>query len=265
MRLISLVSVAFFLLITLSSGAQVVTKVKRKGVQSHNVTKPAPNGNKYSMDQFNGKWQEISRNDRASNSNVDFEDTLFFIFSGDNNVYTRNGINFSLNGKAALRPGNILNTGSDEFIIKSLDETKAVLDDGDTYIHTMIKKQSFLYESLPTDSIVLEKFTTPVDVSYANIIGKWSVYRRDAKPGSISTDEPILRMINIENNNDTANSEITFYVKEKSETVPCHITLEGTKIHLVTLKHSWSMDVYKADDKEFVFGSAELMYYCKRM
>ena len=265
MRLISSISFAFFLLITLSSGAQVVTKVKRKGVQPLNVTKPAPNGSTYSLEQFNGKWQEISRSDRTNNSNVDFEDTLFFIFSGDNDVYTRNGINFSLNGKADLQPGNILSTGADEFIIRSLNKTKAVLDDGDKYIHTMIKKQSFLYETLPTDSVSMEKFTTPVEANYPNIIGKWSVYRRDAKPGSISIDEPILKIINIENNNDTANSEITFYVKGKSETAPCHITLEGTKIHLVTSKHSWLMEVYKADNKEFIFGSTELMYYCKRM
>ncbi|MEP6950639.1 MAG: hypothetical protein ABI863_15245 [Ginsengibacter sp.] len=265
MRLISSISFAFFLFIALSSGAQVVTKVKRKGVQPINVTMPTLNGSAYSLEQFSGKWQEISRRDHTNNSNVDFEDTLFFIFSGNNDLYTRNGVNFSLKGKADLEAGNILSTGADEFIIKSLDTTKAVLDDGDKYVHTMIKKQSFFYEMLPTDSVVVEKFTTPVGVNYSNIIGKWSVYRREAKPGSISTDEPILKIMNIENNSDTANSEITFYVEEKSETVPCHVTLEGTKIHLATSKHSWLMDVYKADKKEFIFGSPELMYYCKPM
>ena len=128
-------------------------KIKRKGVQPLNVTKPAVKGSVYSLEQFNGKWQEISRRDRTNNSSVDFEDTLFFNFSGNNDVYTRDGINFSLKGKADLQPGNILSTGADEFIIKSLDKTKAVLDDGDKYIHTLVKKQSFWLETLPTDSV----------------------------------------------------------------------------------------------------------------
>jgi hypothetical protein len=265
MHSISSVSFALMLLITLSSNAQVGMKVKRKGAQPLNE-KPIVKGSAYSLEQFNGKWQEISRRDRTNNSSVDFEDTLFFNFTGYNDVYTRDGINFSLKGKADLQPGNILSTGADEFIIKSLDKTKAVLDDGDKYIHTLIKKKSFWYETLPSDSIAPEKFTIPVEVNDSNIIGKWNVYRREAKPGSSSINEPLLKTLNIENkNNNTLNGEITFYMAEKSETVPCTITLQGTKIHLVTSNHSWLMDVYKADKKEFIFGSPELMYYCKPM
>src|ERR1700730_18355273 len=100
MHLISSVSFVLMLLITLSSNAQ---KVERKGVQPHTVIKPVK-GATYSLEQFNGKWQEISRRDRINNSSVDFEDTLFFNFSGNNDVYTRNGINFSLQGKADLQP-----------------------------------------------------------------------------------------------------------------------------------------------------------------
>ena len=191
---------------------------------------------------------------------------MSFIFSGNNDVYTRDGINLSIKGKADLQPGNILSTGADEFIIKSLDETKAVLDDGDKYIHTIIKKKSFWYETLPTDSIAPEKLTTPVEVNYSNIIGKWHVYRREAKPGSTSIVEPLLKTLNIKNTPDTTNNgEMTFYLEAKSETVPCNITLQGTKIHLVTSKHSWLMDIYKADKKEFIFGNSILMYYCEPM
>ena len=49
-----------------------------------------------------------------------------------------------------------------------------------------------------------EKFTTPVEVNYANIAGKWTVYRREAKPGSTSNDKPLLKTLNIENNNNAA-------------------------------------------------------------
>jgi uncharacterized protein YwgA len=265
MHSISSVSFALMLLITLSSNAQVGMKVKRKGAQPLNE-KPIVKGSAYSLEQFNGKWQEISRRDRTNNSSVDFEDTLFFNFTGYNDVYTRDGINFSLKGKADLQPGNILSTGADEFIIKFLDKTKADLDDGDQYIHTIIKKKSFWYETLPTDSIAPEKLTTPVEVNYANFIGKLYVYLREAKPGSTSIVEPLLKTLNIKNTpNNINNAEITFYLEVKSETVPCSIILQGTKIHLVTSKHSWLMDVYKADKKEFIFGSSTLMYYCKPM
>ena len=263
MQLISPVSLAIILLTALCSNAQVI-KVKRKGVQPVNVTKPV-RGSAYSLEQFNGKWQESSRRDRTSNSSVNFEDTLFFIFSGNNDVYTRDGINLSIKGKADLQPGNILSTGADEFIIKSFDKTKAILDDGDKYLHTIVKKKSFWYETLPTDSVAPEKFTTPVEVNYANIAGKWTVYRREAKPGSTSNDKPLLKTLNIENNNNAVNGEVTFYLAEKTETVPCNIVLQGTKINIVTSKHSWLMDVYKADKNEFSFGTPELMYYCKTM
>jgi hypothetical protein len=254
------------LLITSASYPQGVTKVKRKGSQPVNVTKPAVKAPAYSLKQFKGKWQEIFRSDRTNNSRVDFEDTLFFNFYGNNDVYTRNGINFSLKGKADLQPGNILSTGADEFVIKSLDKTTSVLDDGDKYVHTIIKKKSFWYETFPTDSIAPEKLVTPVEVNFSNITGKWRVYRREARPGSISINEPLLKTLDIENtNNDTAKGEITFYLETQSERVPCNITLQGTKMHLVTPKHSWLMDIYKADKKEFIFGGPELMYYCKPM
>jgi hypothetical protein len=265
MHLISSISFALIMLVSLSSDAQEVMKLKRKGAQPQNVTKPVKSS-AYSLEQFNGKWQEISRRDRTNNSRVDFEDTLFFIFSGNNDIYTRNGVNLSLKGKADLQAGNILSTGADEFIIQSLDKTTAVLDDEDKYIHTIIKKESFRYETFPTDSIAPEKFSIPVEISYSDIIGKWSVYRREANPGSTSIDGPLLKTLNIENtNSNTYNCEITFYRAEKSETVPGNITLEGTKIYLITSKHSWLMNVYKADKKEFIFGSTELMYYCKPM
>ena len=78
MQLISSVSLAIILLTALCSNAQVM-KVKRKGVQPVNVTKPV-RGSAYSLEQFNGKWQESSRRDRTNNTQVDFEDYDHFYF-----------------------------------------------------------------------------------------------------------------------------------------------------------------------------------------
>ena len=265
MRLVFLFSFLALIASPLSLCAQRVTKVKRKGVKIINVTKPSTNTSSYSLKQLTGKWQEISRKDRENNSAVDFTDTLLFHFYGDDNVSVRNGINLSVQGNADIQPGNILTTAGDEFIIKSIDKTRAVLDDEDKYIHTIIKTKSFWYETLPTDSIVAENFNTPIAVRLSNVAGKWAVYRRNAKPGATENDMPLIRKITIEDKTDnTSNGEITFYQVEKTETLPCFITVDGNKINIVTTKHSWQMDVYKVTEEEFIFGSPALMYYAKR-
>ena len=250
--------------ISLSSSAQRV-KVKRKGVQMVNATKPSANISSYSLKQFTGRWQEISRKDRGNNSVVDFADTLFFHFYGDSDVIVRDGINLSIKGSADIQPGNILTAAGDEFIVKSIDKTKALLDDGDKYIHMMIKKKSFWYESLPTDSVETEKFTTPVEVSLSAVSGNWAVYRRNASPGTTASDEALIKNIIIENQSGSKfNGEVTFYQAEKTETLPCSIIVDGNKIDIVTSKRSWQMTVYKVDGQEFIFGSPALMYYAKR-
>jgi len=125
--------------------------------------------------------------------------------------------------------------------------------------------KSFWFETLPTDSIVPEKFVTPVTVSLSYISGKWIVYRRDARPGATATDEALIQVITIENKGKDAFGEITFYQAGKTETLPCSITTEGTRLNIVTAKRSWQMDVYKEGEKELIFGSPTLMYYCKQL
>ena len=90
-------------------------------------------------------------------------------------------------------------------------------------------------------------------------------YRRNAMPGATFRDEPLIKTITIENKSDSVfNGKITFYQAEKTETLPCSITVTGSKINIVTIKHTWQMDVYKAGKEEFIFGSPALMYYAKR-
>ena len=195
---------------------------------------------------------------------VNFADTLFFHFYGDSEVSVRDGLSLSVKGSAEIQ-ADILAAAGDEYNIISLDATKAVLDDGEKYIHTLFKMRSFWFETLPTDSIVPEKFVTPVVVNLAAISGKWDVYRRKALPGATASGEPLISTIIIENNSNGSLSEITFYIAGKTETLPCSITVEGNKINITTSRHSWKMDVYKASENELIFGSPALMYYCKQL
>ncbi len=243
--------------------SQRIKKVSRKGMKPM-VVNNAGNSSSYSLQQFNGKWQEVSRVDRLTNSGVSFNDTLFYNFSG-NSVKSRDGVNMSLTGEAAIDEGNVLVAAADVFIINSLTPSRVILDDGERYIHTLIKKKNFWHETLPNKSVVPETFVNPVAINLSAILGKWKVYRRNAKPGTWTNGQALIRSLEIKNDNgdNTATGEITFYQTEKLQTVPCNITLMGDKIILTTEKNKWELNIYKADGNEFVFGSTSLMYYSK--
>lgn len=264
MRLNFSILLFLFLASVITCEAQVRMKVKRKAVQPVNIKAKETNPVKFSLTQFSGKWQEISRKSRTNNSSIDFKDTLFFVFSGDDDVYIRDGINLSLQGKAEILPGNILNTGYDEFTIKSLDDTKAEFDDGNTYIHTLIKKKTFSYESFPTDSVTQETFA-PIQIALSDVIGEWNVYRREAKPASISIAESLLKFLIVKNTDSVINGQVTFYNGEKTKTLACAVKIERTEIKINAENNSWIMDVYKADKKELIFGTPQLIYYCRKM
>ena len=122
---------AFFTAIIFEAELQII-KVKRKGITPLDVTKnknvPAISST-YSLEQFAGKWQEVTRTD-IKNSPVGFKDTLFYNFSGEN-VFSRDGVNMSLKGDAAIEPGNVLVAAADVFTIRSMSNNKVVLDDGE--------------------------------------------------------------------------------------------------------------------------------------
>ena len=263
MMLKRIITVAFLTGITFNLQAQRM-KVKRKGVTpvdvSHYSKISTANSSAYSLNQLTGKWQEVSR--RANQNPVSFKDTLFYNFSQKGEVYTRDGVNMSLMGEAAIDPGNVLVAAADVFTIKALNNNQLVLDDGD-FIHTLVKKNNFWYESLPTNAIVPEKYITPVSVNISALSGKWKVYRREAQPGI--KDKVLIRILNIKNiqNDNSATGEITFYNSEKLETLPGAIKLSGENLHIATEKNTWNMKVYKANGNDLVFGDGNLMYYCK--
>lgn len=256
-----LLVVAFLTAIIFSAKSQVI-KVQRKGVARLDVAKNTPaKTSMYTLDQFNGKWQEVNRTDKK-NSTVTFKDTLFYNFSGEN-VFSRDGVNMSLKGEAAIDPGNVLVAAADVFTIRSMNNHQVVLDDGE-YLHTLVRKKDFWYETLPTNYVAPEKFIIPVSVNASALAGKWKVYRRDAKPGT-ENHRILMRILNITGIKDehTATGELTFYQSEKLETLPCTISLSEERMRIATAKDSWTMNVYKADGKDLIFGNGGLMYYCK--
>ncbi len=87
----------------------------------------------------------------------------------------------------------------------------------------------------------------------------------------LKNDEPVNRTnesvyLKIKNkvNETTLSGNITVYEKEKTEELPCTITIYKTGMQVVAGTYSWYLPIYKADGKELVFGNVELMLnYCK--
>lgn len=263
MILKTLSAFVFLAAITFSAEAQKL-KVKRKGVSPTDVTKKVPDNKSaatYSMNQFTGKWQEVARTDGRNNS-IGFKDTLFYNFSSDGQVFSRDGVKMSLMGEAMIEPGNVLVAAADVFTIRSMNNSRVVLDDGE-YLHTLVRKKEFWHETLPKTTVAEEKFANPISVSASSLAGKWKIYRRAAQPGTV--DKVLIRILNVQDVKDanTATGEIMFYRSEKLETLPCTITLDGERMRITTEKNTWNVNVYKADGKDLVFGDASLMYYCK--
>ncbi|HMO62417.1 MAG TPA: hypothetical protein PKC39_03215 [Ferruginibacter sp.] len=257
-----------FCSIALYTSAQ---RVKRKGVTPIDVTKKGPginagNGTTFNLEQFTGKWQETARVGR-DNRAVEIIDTIMLHFPSPGKVTTRDGNHANINGAAEIEaPGNILIAAADVYTIVSVTPTQIVLDNQENFIHTLTRVEQFTHESYGKLAIKQDVYQEPVIVSLTDLLGRWSVYRRQARPGAIAPGSSIIKYLFITGKVDdnTANGEITFSKAEKSEAMSCSITLKGTAITVTAGTNRWELLIYKADGKELVFGNADTMlYYAK--
>ncbi len=244
-------------------------RVKRKGVTPvHVSTKQKADSTKYQykIEQFIGKWQEVKRV-AGNNISIPISDTIYIWFRNHNKVETRDGNKTYIKGEAAIDPpGNILVAAADIYTIISLTDEEMVLDDPDKIRHTLKKTNQFWYETLGKIPVEQETFSNPITPTIAAITGNWSVYRRQSKPGTVVPGTMLIKHLKITSatGNTTASGEVTCYSKEKSETLPCTIVINGSNIEIKAGNYNWSLPVYKASGKELVFGDKEkLLYYAK--
>lgn len=258
----------FFCCLIYQSNAQY----KRRGeTLQTNGSKTKSNSNKkadYKVSQFIGKWQEFDRRDRNTNETGFFNDSIQLVFSDSNKVKTRTSVITSMTmvGEADIDADNTLTVAADEYTIKSFVDGVITLDDNDKFIHRLKKVDMFWYETLGKVSSKQADYSTPIKTSVSNILGKWSVYRRQAKPGATSDNALLIKNLNIlsKTGANTASGDVTFYQHETIQQLPCTITLNDTNIKIISNNGSWDLSVYQADANNFVFGSAELMYFSKK-
>jgi hypothetical protein len=257
------------LLLVSVAGTALAQKVTRKGMPPIDVSKnKTGKGNKkkslYNIGQFNGKWQEVSRIDNGNG--VDFTDTIYLHFTDTGRVITRNGNTSNMSGSASVEGNNTLLAAADVYTIVAAADSQIVLDNQEGLVHTLRKVNHFQFENYGKDSIKQEGFSNPIPIMLQDVMGKWMVYRKDAKPGAINPPVNIIQNLKITDSTgeNTANGEITFYQTDKSIAMPCRIKVTNAGLDIESGDFSWSLFVYKANKKELIFGDAAvLLYYSK--
>lgn len=258
------------LLLMVVAGTGIGQKVTRKGMPPIDVSKDKTGRGKkkaslYQVGQFIGKWQETYRTDNNNNL-LDFTDTLYLHFPDTGRVITRNGTTSNMRGDAAIDDPNTLLAAADVYTIVSLSDSIAVLDNQEGLVHTLKRTNQFHFENYGKAAVKQEAYSDPVPVTLPDVLGKWMVYRKTAKPGAINPPVNIITYLKITDSTgeNTARGEVTFYQTDKSMMQPCTIKVTNAGLDITAGDYNWQLFVYKADKKELVFGDAAvLLYYAK--
>jgi hypothetical protein len=258
------------LLLVSVAGNLFAQKVTRKGMAPIDVSKDKTGRGKknkalYNIGQFNGKWQETYRID-GNQSLVDFTDTIFLHFTDTGKVITRSGNVSNMRGNAEIEAPNTLLAAGDVYTVVSLTDSVAVLDNQEGLIHTMRRTNQFQFENYGKASVKQEEFSDPVSITLPDVMGKWMVYRKVAKPGAINPPINIVTYLKITDSTgeNTATGEVTFYQTDKSIMQPCTIKVTNAGLDITAGDINWQLFVYKANKKELVFGDVGvLLYYAK--
>lgn len=258
------------LILVLVTGETIAQKVTRKGMPPIDVSKDKTGRGKkktsiYNIGQFNGKWQETYRTDNSNNL-LNFTDTVYLHFTDTGRVITRNGNTSNMKGDAAIDDPNTLLAAADVYTIVSMSDSVLVLDNQEGLVHTMKRTNQFVFENYGKAAVKQDEFSDPVAVTLADVLGKWMIYRKTAKPGAINPPVNIITYLKITDSTgeNTAKGEVTFYQTDKSMMQPCTIKVTNAGLDITAGDYNWQLFVYKANKKELVFGDvAVLLYYAK--
>jgi hypothetical protein len=241
-----------------------------RGHRGSQQTVPKP-GTLYSLPQFYGKWQETKR--VGNKKSVAFLDTTLLIFNENKTVETRKTTDdkmaLRMIEKASIDDENVLMSADQDYTAMSVTKDQIVLLDQDDTTHYFKKVKMFAYETaagyVPAKDPSVPK--QDVSVSIGNIMGNWTVYKREAKPGYITSTTIVLKYLNITKKIDANNASgtATIYSGETSQEVPCTILIRGKNIKISTANIIYDLPVKVADGKEFDFGTTDMMYYCKQL
>jgi hypothetical protein len=229
----------------------------------------------FSLPQFYGKWQEVKRVS-PNKKQVSFLDTTLLHFTDDKMVETRkttdDKMNIRMVEKASIDDDNDLMSADQDYTALSVSKDAIVLQDQDDSVHYFKRVNMFAYE-LADGYAPAKKTTAGISddevskIAIGNLMGNWTVYKRQAKPGFITATTIVLKYINLTKKVDknTAKGTATIYSGEVSQEVPCTLIIHGKNIKIVTANITYDLPVKVADGKELDFGTTDMMYYCKQL
>lgn len=241
---------------------------KRKVVSLLEKKRNSKRATHYKFDQFKGKWQEISRINNITKESIIIKDTIYLNFYGTNKVEVKEGTSPILTGYSAVEPGDYLTTSVNDYKIISVSDKEIVLADLEESTYTFEKKSSFYYETAPAPVIrtVGDTAQAVINLTNANLIKNWFAYKRNAKPGEITSETPLIRGLIVSGkiNESSYKGEISYAKSGKEISLPCTVSVTGLYLNIAAEGMNWNLEVQKADGKELVLGKkGELVYYFK--
>ena len=266
-RSIFLFVFSFFLL------SNVHAQYQRKGVppvMRGPSTQAASNGVPYTIAQLQGKWQEYKRTDYTENT-IAFTDTSQLNFWDKDSAETQSSghTHFRMLGVAEIDDDNTLMVAGDPYTVRSINKNEMVLDDQEN-LHWFKKVDNFFIGESVVSNDDKDEFSGPIKPSLSSIMGNWSVYKRDVKPGMVNDKTWLIRYLNITSKvgENVANATVTVYTREYTDSSTsvqktATVTLNGTNIKIITDTNTWDLPVYEADENNLVFGTKSFRYYCK--
>lgn len=257
----------FFICSLLLLGTTVYgQRVIRKGTTPIKMKKTsAPRKSNFAMEQVQGKWQEYGRVDIATHKKLAYTDTLMLVIVKDK-VEVKEGMSMDMKGDADIEGGSILTVAEDSYSIVSIAGTQMILKDWDV-LKTMRRVKFFYLETVGKDSIKQTDNNIPKNILLADIMGKWMVYKKEAKPGVINDETELVYSLAVlkDSTQNIATGEIVMNINNMQQKFACIFILKDSTMQVLANNKTWSFNTYRADKSEFVFGKQnEVKHYAKR-
>jgi hypothetical protein len=183
-----------------------------------------------------------------------------------NSGEVKEGMSMNMKGEVAIDDRNSLYVAGDSYSIISVSDSQLVLNDGE-FLKTLKQVPYFYLETVGKDSVAVAEYTIPKNVLMADILGTWTVYKKEAKPGIINKDTYLVNTISIlkNSNQNIATGEIIMGQDNVQQKYPCTFILKDSTLQILVDNKTLDFKTYKAADGEFVFGNkAEVLNYAKR-
>ena len=242
---------------------------QRPGLVIHDYNKNS-NGKqqpKYTMAQFEGRWQETARMNAKTKAMADFSDTLYILFYNNGKADTKQGNSVVITGTTELFRDDYITTSANDFKILSVAPDEIMLDDLTGSLRKLARTRQFAYEVITAPPVAIVDTTKDIiDLTPASLLKNWFAYRRSAAPGFLKPETPLIRKLKITEklNDNNYKAEIEFGQSGQAYVQPCTLSFNENNITIVTENNNWNLEIYKSDGQEMIMGKkGELVYYFK--